>query len=211
MKTNIYILNEYTVLAKALTFMFAPYCEVVLHDLTHPKHAIIFIGNNLSKRKVGDPTTNIGVQRIHNPRFPQVLQNYQSISPDGRMLKCTSIGIKDEFGKTIGALCLNFDVSHFQESQKYMEEFLRIDNTHVPTKEYFFSSSLEQIEKYIIMYCTKYHVISQSLSTGQKKLLIQEMKRAGLLSLKGAINIVSKKLQISRASIYYYLKRKEGV
>lgn len=211
MKSAPFLLQEYTTLAKALAAMFAPYCEVVLHDLSKPKHAIIYIGNTLSNRKIGDPTTNIGMQRINDPHFPQVLQNYQSITPDGRMLKCTSFGIKDESGKTIGALCLNFDVSHFQESQKSLSEFLRIDNTNVPAKEYFFASSLDQVEKYIFTYCKKHNVIGSSLSASRKRLLVQEMKQKGLLNLKGAIDIIAKKLQISRASIYYYIKEMEEV
>ncbi|WP_373421777.1 PAS domain-containing protein [Burkholderia multivorans] len=40
--------------------MFAPFTEVVVHDLRTPKQAILAIHNNLSGRAVGDPATELG-------------------------------------------------------------------------------------------------------------------------------------------------------
>ena len=41
-------------LGKAL----APFCEVVVHDLLAPSHAIVAIQNNLSGRAIGDEEEN---------------------------------------------------------------------------------------------------------------------------------------------------------
>ena len=35
------------------------FCEVVVHDLTDPKNAILAIHNNLSGRRVGQPPTEL--------------------------------------------------------------------------------------------------------------------------------------------------------
>ena len=64
--------------------MFAPGCEVVLHDLTQPDRAIVAIANNLSNRRIGDAATEMGLERIASPEFPDVVQNYASVFPDGR-------------------------------------------------------------------------------------------------------------------------------
>ena len=56
-------------IAQGLGETFAPFCEVVLHDLTTPKNAIVAIHNNLSGRKVGQPATELGLARIADPDY----------------------------------------------------------------------------------------------------------------------------------------------
>ncbi|HEV7799816.1 MAG TPA: PAS domain-containing protein, partial [Burkholderiales bacterium] len=106
MTENELLLRESRKIVEALGKMFAPSCEVVLHDLTHPDHAIIAIETNLSGRQVGDPVTELGLARIEDPGFAEVVQNYPNHFPDGRPAKSTSIGIKNSKGQFIAAICL---------------------------------------------------------------------------------------------------------
>jgi hypothetical protein len=98
-------------IAVVLGRVFPGLCEVVLHDLRDPQHAIRVIENNLSGREVGDSVTELGLARIEDPGYPSVIQNYPNQFPDGRPVKSTSIGIKNAAGEYIAALCLNLDVS----------------------------------------------------------------------------------------------------
>ncbi len=80
---NALLLREAEKIVQALGVMFAPGCEVVLHDLTQPDRAIVAIANNLSNRRIGDAATEMGLERIASPEFPDVVQNYASVFPDG--------------------------------------------------------------------------------------------------------------------------------
>lgn len=42
------LLTQLEAIAKGLSETFAPFCEVVVHDLKNPEHAILSIHNNLS-------------------------------------------------------------------------------------------------------------------------------------------------------------------
>lgn len=106
-----HLIREAEKIAVALGRMFPGLCEVVLHDLRDPQHAIRTIENNLSGRQVGDSATELGLARIADPAYPSVIQNYPNQFPDGRPAKSTSIGIKNAAGDYIAALCLNLDVS----------------------------------------------------------------------------------------------------
>ncbi|GAA3290612.1 PAS domain-containing protein [Streptomyces cinereospinus] len=106
-----HLVREAEKIAVALGRMFPGLCEVVLHDLRDPQHAIRTIENNLSGRQVGDSATELGLARIADPQYPSVIQNYPNQFPDGRPAKSTSIGIKNAAGDYIAALCLNLDVS----------------------------------------------------------------------------------------------------
>ncbi|WP_268631355.1 PAS domain-containing protein, partial [Escherichia coli] len=44
------LLSQLNVIAEGLSATFAPFCEVVVHDLQNPEHAILAIHNNLSGR-----------------------------------------------------------------------------------------------------------------------------------------------------------------
>src|SRR4051812_25187154 len=71
-------------IAHGLGETFAPFCEVVLHDLTDPGNAIVAIHNNLSGRKVGEGATELGLARIADPDYAQVISNYANSFADGR-------------------------------------------------------------------------------------------------------------------------------
>ena len=62
------LFDQLKALAEGISETFAPFCEVVLHDLRHPKHAILSIHNNLSGRAVGEPATELGLARIADPQ-----------------------------------------------------------------------------------------------------------------------------------------------
>ena len=65
------LLEQLEQMAAALGATFAPFCEVVVHDLTRPKHSIVTLHNPLSGRQVGDPATDHGQRRISDPTYPQ--------------------------------------------------------------------------------------------------------------------------------------------
>ena len=56
-----HLVREAEKIAVALGRMFPGLCEVVLHDLRDPQHAIRVIENNLSGREVGDSATELGL------------------------------------------------------------------------------------------------------------------------------------------------------
>ncbi|MBN9095780.1 helix-turn-helix transcriptional regulator, partial [Pandoraea pnomenusa] len=108
---NALLLREGRKIVEALGQTFAPLVEVVLHDLTDPDNAVVAIANNLSGRQPGDAVTEMGLARIADPAFPEVIANYANRFPDGRPAKSTSIGLKNSRGEYVGAICLNMDIS----------------------------------------------------------------------------------------------------
>ena len=119
-------------IAQGLGETFAPFCEVVVHDLTDPKNAIVAIHNNLSGREVGQPATELGLARIADPDYPQVIANYANTFADGRQAKSTSVGIKDADGRYVAALCLNVDLTLFQNLQSAIGQFTSVDAQNGP-------------------------------------------------------------------------------
>jgi len=199
---NALLLREARKIVTALGKMFAPCCEVVLHDLTKPSHAIIEIEGALSGRSIGDATTEMGLARIADPSFPDVVQNYANVLPDGRVVKSTSIGIKNSQGKYIAAICLNLDISLFSSAFKVLEQFTATNETPCPIRETLRTRCNDDLSKTIKTFSAKYNMQPRTLNCEQRRELMKVLYEAGHLQLRGAMATIAKELGISRASVY---------
>lgn len=187
-------------IAEGLGAMFAPFTEVVVHDLRTPKHAILAIHNNLSGRAVGDPATELGLARIADDDFPPVLANYPNRFADGRTAKSTSIGIKDSTGRYVAALCLNADVTLFRGFQGMLNQFCSTDGEAVA--ETLDPAGAEAIRQRIDAFAMRLATTPRELKTDQRRELMQALKADGFLEVRRAMEIVSQHLGVSRATVY---------
>lgn len=191
--------------ADGLAKTFAPFCEVIVHDLLDPKHAVLAIHNNLSGRDVGQPATELGLARILDPEFEQVIANYPNKFADGRQAKSTSIGIKDSKGRYIAALCMNVDLTLFQSIQSVMRQFVATDSA-VMLQESLDPSGADALRARIDQFAARLAASPRALRTQDRKALLQELKLSGLLEMRRAMEIVAEHLGVSRAAVYTYAK-----
>lgn len=203
---NELLLREGRKIVEALGRMFAPCCEVVLHDLTRPEHAIIAIESPLSGRKVGEAATEIGLARIADPGFPEVVQNYPTTLPDGRPAKSTSIGLKNSHGKYVAAICLNLDISLFSSVQRVLEQLTTPTTPSAPVNESFRARSLDQVRTTIEDLAARFNQQPWTLSPAQRREVVSQLASAGLLQLRGAASMAAEVMGISRASVYNALR-----
>lgn len=198
------ILEQVKHIASALGTTFAPFTEVVVHDLRSPQNAILGIYNNLSGRSVGDPVTELGLARIADDAYPQVLANYANQFSDGRRVKSTSIGIKDSEGHYFAALCLNVDMTVFRGISTMIEQFSAIGG-EVGT-ESLDPSNADAIRDRIDRFAMTLATTPRALKTDQRRDLLQTLKAEGFLDLKRAMDIVAQHLGVSRATVYNDIK-----
>lgn len=188
-------------IAEGLGQTFAPFCEVVVHDLTDPEHAILALHNKLSGRTVGAPATELGLARIADPDFPQVLANYPNQFADGRQVKSTSVGIKDAGGHYIAALCLNVDLTLFNSVQNAMGQFLAL-SSDMPASESLGAANADAIRAHIDRYAARLATTPRSLRTEDRRLLLKELKDSGFMEVRRSMETVALHLGVSRATVY---------
>lgn len=190
----------------ALGKMFAPFCEVVLHDLSKPNNAIVAIECSLSGRQIGQPTTEVGLARINDPSFPEVIQNYTNVFPDGRAAKSTSIGLKNSDGQFVAAICLNLDMSLLTPALNALKQLGATNSLLSPVCETLRAKSIDGLRQAIDAFSVKYGVTPCQLSAQQRRELIGQLHTQGLFDLRNAIPITAQLLGITRATIYNCLK-----
>lgn len=204
-----HLLAQLQQVAQGIAETFAPFCEVVLHDLTRPDHAVIAIHNNLSGREPHQPATELGLARIQDCQYPQIIANYANRFADGRPAKSTSIGIKDSRGSYVAALCLNIDLTAFRSLQSIIESFVQLDST-VSVQESLEPAGAELLKAHMDQFAARRGTVPQALKVEDRRTLVKELKAGGHLQVRRAMEIVASHLGVSRAAAYSYAKHMTG-
>ena len=195
------LLAQMQQVADGLGRTLAPFCEVVLHDLLDPEHAILAIHNNLSGRGVGAPANELGLARAADPDFAQVIANYPNTFADGRLAKSTSIGIKDSEGRYIAALCMNVDLTVFRSLNSLLTQFGNV-NTAAGISETLEPAGADAIRARIDQFAARLATTPRALKADERKALMRELKESGLSDVRRAMEIVAAYLNVSRATVY---------
>ncbi len=103
-------------LARGISQQFGNCCEVVVHDLTdnNVDSSIVAIENgHVTNRKLGDGPSHVVLEALHGDRSSlKDHLNYLTKTRDGRILKSSTIYIRDEHGDAIGIFSINYDITN---------------------------------------------------------------------------------------------------
>jgi predicted transcriptional regulator YheO len=201
-----HLLDQMKQVAEGLGRTLAPFTEVVLHDLLDPGHAVLAIHNNLSGRAVGEPATELGLARIADPAFPQVLANYANRFPDGRPAKSTSVGIKDSDGRYVAALCMNVDLNLFRSLQAMLGQFSNVDPAAAVMESLAPAAGADAIHAHIEQFAARLSTHPRALKADDRRALLRELSDAGLLEMRRSMETIAAHLGVSRATVYNYAK-----
>lgn len=192
-------------IAEAFARLLHPFAEVVIHDLS--KDRIEAIYNPFSRREVGDSSY---LDRWDFTVDPQenIIGPYEKINFDGRRLKSISLILRNDKGKAVGFLCVNMDISVFESYRDTLQIFLsNNDGTISKAKQSLFKDDLyEQINMFVQSYCREQHLSLEAMTREEKQTLTLKLKDKGAFNGKNATNYIARILNISRASVYNYLK-----
>lgn len=184
--------------------MFGSSCETVIHDLDDRNHSLVAINNgHVTKRKVGDSLLILGHHEMDDFFLGNDLVNCEGKTKDGRLLKASTIHFKGEDYHY--ALGINYDYTHLALAKASLEELTAVGQN---IEEAIASSTTDLLEN-IFAECLK--AIGKPVAMFTKE---DRYKLFELLSAKGAFNfqrgipIIADKLNISRHTIYKYLREK---
>lgn len=191
-------------MVEGIVALLFPYAEGAIHDLQTGK--IIAIYNNISKRKIGDPSvvTELGIEVKD---FPDVFDPYYKTNWDGRKLKCTSVTIRDDDGTPIALVCINFDTTVLENMSLQLDGFLKLKNSKALNPvEQFAVDWRKQISDYIESYATERNISPMVLTKKDKAEIIKQLYAHGLFNYRDAAAYIASTLNVSRTTVYNYLK-----
>lgn len=185
--------------AQAVAALLHPHAEVVIHDLGSDR--IVDIWNAFSHRKAGDESLLGDDIELHLDR--DVFGPYDKAAPDGARLKSITAALRDHKGKRIGLMCVNMDVSQFDQAIKLLSAFA---SPSEPRPEAMFRQDWrEHINLVIRAFLDRKRKALKALDREERIALIAEMDAAGLFQARNAVPHVASAMSVSRATIYALL------
>jgi len=188
--------------------------EIVLHDLmTDYEHTIVDIRNgHITNRNIGDCGSNLGLQVLSGVIKDGDKYNYITHTKNGKILRSSTMFIKDANGQVIGSLCINQDITQMVEFEQYLRNCNHYDlgNNHeagddIETKE-IFVNNVGELMDYLLLEAVKH--VGKSVTSMDKE---DRCKFLKYLDEKGAF-VISKAgertcefLGISKYTLYNYL------
>ena len=166
-------LEQYRPVAEAISLLLSPHVEVIIHDFKTKCVWAIF--NNLSKRKVGDESLLDEEKTLSSQ---EVFPPYFKINWDGRKMKSVSTLLKNQAGKPIGLLCINLDISTWEQMHHFILDLME---SKVEQPEYLFKNDWrEKINVYVSTYLKDKGLCLDSLDRAEKRKLLLELWRREL-------------------------------
>lgn len=108
-------LDMLTQISDGLARQFGQNCEIVIHDLSNDsiEHSIIYIQNgHVTGRQIGDGPSKVVLETIHNnPESQEDRLGYLTRTADGRILKSSTMFIRDNEDSIHYILSVNYDIT----------------------------------------------------------------------------------------------------
>lgn len=197
-------------LIKGIGAEFGKNCEVVLHDYEQDyDRTIVGIENgHVTGRSVGGCGTNLGLEVLRGTEKNGDKYNYFTQTKDGKILRSTSIYIRDDNEKAIGALCINWDVTEIYSCTQVMRDFVRPDEAE--NVQEFHTDNVSDLLDALIQ--NSFNYVGKPVAAMTKEDKIKALKYLddkGAFLIKKAADRIIKFYDISKNTLYNYLGGEE--
>ncbi|MDR0885910.1 MAG: helix-turn-helix transcriptional regulator [Clostridiales Family XIII bacterium] len=186
---------------------FGPNCEVAVHNLTKGYNSTIelLVNGHVSGRKVGDSASETVLEALKDKDIAD-RYGYITHTKDGRMLKSSTINVRDEAGDVIAVVSLNYDISEFAVANKIITDFLNIEGQKPEdTGELITNDVSVLLETMIEEARNKIGKPVSAMTKEDKMEVIRYLDKKGALLIKKSSERISEYLGISKYTLYKYL------
>ena len=207
-KENETLLRALETVVDCIAEAFGSNCEVVLHSLEDLGHTVVKIVNgHITRRKVGSPMTDFGLDILKEAKSTKeksVGSHYSKLD-DGRLLKSAYMVVRNAYGRPIGLICINIDLS--VSLLDFMRELL--PNDEGPSKkivEHYPLSPDELVVRTLQIAMSRVKNQKEISPSKRNRTIVTELYKKGIFKVAGVIDIVAKQMGISRYTVYNYIR-----
>ena len=195
-------------LAKGIASQFGPNCEVVVHDLAtnDPESSIVAIENGqVTGRKVGDGPSHVVLEALRgeNSQLQDHL-SYLTKTLDGKILKSTTIYIRDDDGDPIGIFGINYDITLMLAMETALKQFTATEKEEKEPEA--ISRNVSDLLDELIEQSVKIVGKPVALMTKEDKVkAVQFLNETGAFLITKSGDKVCKFFGISKYTLYSYI------
>ena len=192
-------LNFLKQLAHGLAVQFGNSCEVVIHDLTKKDldKSIVYIENgHVSNRHTGDGPSGIVLETLRSDpaRISDKLA-YLTKTDDGRILKSSTLYIRNDEGRIAYIFSMNFDITS-DSGPDEADTPQRITHNVTELLDLLIEQAIAKVGKPVAL-----------MNKDDKIAVVQYLNNAGAFLITKSGDKVSSLLGISKFTLYSYMDK----
>lgn len=197
-------------LAKGIATQFGQNCEVVVHDLrgSFSESSIVIIENgHVTGRKLGDGPSHVVLETLRGDH--SALEDhlgYLTKTQDGRILKSSTVYIRDEDGAICGIFAVNYDITGMLMAQSALGSLLATGETEAEHEPERIAQNVNDLLDELIEQSVKLVGKPAPLMTKDDKIkAIQFLSNTGAFLITKSGDKVSRYFGISKYTLYSYI------
>ena len=204
-------LEAYRSLVRFLGQVFPRHWEVVLQDVS--TQSILAIENgHVSGRKVGDGASHVVIEQLQsNDPEPKDHLCYLTKTPDGKILKSSTVYIRNSKGKVSAIFSINYDISRLMMVEGALRELISTgeEAPSEPEKIININDMLDDLIEQSVALVGKPVAL---MNKDDKVKAIQFLNQNGAFLVTKSGDKVAKYFGISKYTLYSYIdsKQQEG-
>ena len=211
-------LESLIMIAHGIARHFGNDCEVCIHDLqaNDLEHTICYIINgHVSGRKIGDGASKIVLETLEALKKGDNVSDhlgYRTHTSDGRILKSSTIFLRDESGKYRFILGINHDMTDFINAQSALSNI--VENIEAAGEDIYgqIPLSVNDLLDNLIEQSVKLVGKTPALMTKDEKVkAIKFLQDAGAFLITRSGDKISQFFGISKFTLYSYIDQAKAV
>jgi predicted transcriptional regulator YheO len=181
------------------------HCEVVLHDFRRPDSSIVAIAGGLTGRHVGGSMSQLGLEVLAAGDDAEDRYDYILRGPGGRVMRSTTIPLRDAEGHVFGAFCINIDTTELRALRSFVEDMIGTAE-QPPTNVTFVDNVGDVIDEVIREEQSKLGYTVDRFDKAERLEILRALDGRGVFSVQRSVPQVAEYLGVSRVTVYAYLR-----
>lgn len=202
------ILKSYEPVVDGLAMLIGSHCEIVLHSLQDLQHSAIRIANGEhTGRKIGSPITDMALRMLHDMTHvdSDVSKCYFTRAKNGALMKAVTIAIRNRQQQVIGLLCINMNLD--VPFSQVLSSFVPPENQETPSPVNFATSVEDLVAQTLEFTIEEINADRHVANNVKNRQIVLNLYEKGIFDIKDSINQVAERLDISRHTVYLYIRQ----
>ncbi|KXF82865.1 helix-turn-helix transcriptional regulator [Enterovibrio coralii] len=206
------ILKSYEAVVDGLAALIGQHCEIVLHSLEDLNRSAIKIANGENTgRQVGSPITDLALRMLRDIEGSErnFSRAYFTRAKGNTLMKSITVAIRNSDSRIVGLLCININLD--APFSQVLQAFMPTDEARQAASSVNFASDVDELVDQTVERTIEEINADKSVSNNTKnRQIVMELFDKGIFDIKDAINRVADRLNISKHTVYLYIRQRKG-
>ncbi|OEE64486.1 transcriptional regulator [Enterovibrio norvegicus] len=206
------ILKSYEAVVDGLAALIGQHCEIVLHSLEDLNTSAIKIANGENTgRQVGSPITDLALRMLRDIEGSErnFSRAYFTRAKGNTLMKSITVAIRNGENRVIGLLCININLD--APFSQVLQAFMPTEEARQAVSAVNFASDVDELVDQTVERTIEEINADKSVSNNTKnRQIVMELFDKGIFDIKDAINRVADRLNISKHTVYLYIRQRKG-